>query len=300
MQIFDNKIGLVFAGGGGKGAYQIGVWQALQDAGISKRIGGISGASVGALNAVLFAIGDLNKSIELWKGVTPSIILKPQDKCSCEKVIEHLPYIKNNCAEGWFSRDGLLEMMKNSILSEDIEKIKIPCFVSCSKLKRIHSIYSISKLLSEREIFGKALSLVMLPLLKLECTAEYFNITRYEINIIYKMLLASSAIPLIFDEVDIFRNKYLDGGLEDNVPVLPLYNIGFRKFLVVSLQSEASDRQNNFKNTEFYEISCGGRPIPNLASTFDFTPESIEKRMKQGYYDAMNQIDKIISFFDEA
>ena len=43
--------GLVFAGGGGKGAYQIGVWRALRRLGLDKRISVVSGTSVGAIIA---------------------------------------------------------------------------------------------------------------------------------------------------------------------------------------------------------------------------------------------------------
>ena len=43
---------LVLAGGGAKGSYQVGVWQALQELGWTPDI--ITGASVGALNGCLF------------------------------------------------------------------------------------------------------------------------------------------------------------------------------------------------------------------------------------------------------
>jgi NTE family protein len=49
------KIGLVFSGGGGKGAYEIGVWKAFKEYGIDKYVCAVSGTSVGALNAALFA-----------------------------------------------------------------------------------------------------------------------------------------------------------------------------------------------------------------------------------------------------
>src|SRR5438874_12297265 len=45
------NIGLVLAGGGAKGAYQIGVLRALDEAGIRPAI--ISGTSIGAFNAAL-------------------------------------------------------------------------------------------------------------------------------------------------------------------------------------------------------------------------------------------------------
>ena len=54
-----DAIGLVFAGGGGKGAYQIGVWRAVRELQLEQHIAVAAGTSVGALNAALFLKGDL-------------------------------------------------------------------------------------------------------------------------------------------------------------------------------------------------------------------------------------------------
>lgn len=69
------KIGLVFAGGGGKGAYQIGVWKALEEMGIAERVEAVSGTWVGALNAALFAQGDLARAEAAWRGISASDVL---------------------------------------------------------------------------------------------------------------------------------------------------------------------------------------------------------------------------------
>ena len=49
----NKEYGLVLEGGGAKGAYQIGAWKALKEAGI--HVKGIAGTSVGALNGALIA-----------------------------------------------------------------------------------------------------------------------------------------------------------------------------------------------------------------------------------------------------
>lgn len=64
------KTGLVLGGGGAKGSYEIGVWAALRDLGMEGEIGGVSGASIGALNMALFAQGDLQRALELWLGLS--------------------------------------------------------------------------------------------------------------------------------------------------------------------------------------------------------------------------------------
>ena len=57
--------GLVLAGGGAKGAYQVGAYQALQEVGWQPDI--ITGTSVGCLNGVLFVLGKVREAVDLWK-----------------------------------------------------------------------------------------------------------------------------------------------------------------------------------------------------------------------------------------
>ena len=61
------KIGLVLAGGGARGTYQIGVWKALIELGIDKYIKVVSGTSIGAVNAMLFQQGAYDMAEEFGK-----------------------------------------------------------------------------------------------------------------------------------------------------------------------------------------------------------------------------------------
>ena len=63
-----DAIGLVFAGGGGKGAYQIGVWRAVRELQLEQHIAVVAGTSVGALNAALFLKGDLSFAEQYFNG----------------------------------------------------------------------------------------------------------------------------------------------------------------------------------------------------------------------------------------
>ena len=65
-----DAIGLVFAGGGGKGAYQIGVWRAVRELQLEQHIAVVAGTSVGALNAALFLKGDLAFAEQLWGSIS--------------------------------------------------------------------------------------------------------------------------------------------------------------------------------------------------------------------------------------
>ncbi len=65
------RYGLVLAGGGGKGAYQVGVWKALYDYGIAQKTVAISGTSAGGLNAALFVCVPPQTAEEIWLDYVP-------------------------------------------------------------------------------------------------------------------------------------------------------------------------------------------------------------------------------------
>ena len=59
------KTALVLSGGGARGAYQVGVWKALEELNIKCDI--VVGSSVGSINGALYTQGDFNKAYNLWK-----------------------------------------------------------------------------------------------------------------------------------------------------------------------------------------------------------------------------------------
>lgn len=64
----ENKnIGLVLSGGGAKGAYQVGVWKAMEEYGLTDNVKVAAGTSVGALNAALFANISTLEAEQLWR-----------------------------------------------------------------------------------------------------------------------------------------------------------------------------------------------------------------------------------------
>lgn len=66
------KVALVLSGGGSRGAYEAGVWQALTEMGIDIDI--VTGASVGAINGAMVCQGDLDLTVKLWKEMETHMI----------------------------------------------------------------------------------------------------------------------------------------------------------------------------------------------------------------------------------
>ena len=65
----NDRYALCLGGGGGKGAYQLGVYRALTEYGLMKKVDAISGTSIGAINAVLFACNDPDSCDDAWRQI---------------------------------------------------------------------------------------------------------------------------------------------------------------------------------------------------------------------------------------
>lgn len=154
------KLGLVLAGGGGKGGYEIGVWKYLKEIGLNKKISVISGTSVGGLNAVLMGTVDYKTAEHIWLNEIENRIL---DKESSE-----------NKKAALFSRDGLLEIIDKFVPLEKLKKNEKSIYVTCFRKEGLepdyfklneHKISDIKKMLcatsaipvafQSEEIFGK-------------------------------------------------------------------------------------------------------------------------------------------------
>ena len=68
---------MALEGGGARGAYQIGAWKALTEAGV--HISAVSGTSVGALNGALITMGDVRHAEELWANIRYSEVMDVDD-----------------------------------------------------------------------------------------------------------------------------------------------------------------------------------------------------------------------------
>lgn len=74
----DRKTALVLGGGGSRGAYEIGVWQALRELGIPIDI--VTGTSVGAINGALVAQDAFDLAVSLWREIDTSMVFDMEIK----------------------------------------------------------------------------------------------------------------------------------------------------------------------------------------------------------------------------
>ena len=227
MRILEDigDIGLVFGGGGGKGAYQIGVWNALQICGADKYVKAVSGTSVGALNAVLFALGDYDKAYNIWKKITQLDVTAP----------------KLQFTDGLFSHDGLNKFI-DSLDLQQLQYSKTDVYIT---VKHIADKNLFDKIF---EGFLKIVSPVLPHNIYINEVVRYFGkgeIHHYHINSmepskIKDIMIASAAMAIIYDSVYVNGKRYIDAGWTEfaNVPINPLYKRDFKNIWVVPLDNK--------------------------------------------------------------
>ncbi len=250
---------LILAGGGGKGAYEIGVWGAMRELGIDKEITAGSGASVGGLNGALFVQGDYDRARQIWLTMNAEKILDPGRLNLIDELkamVERWPDVEAESLmkEGIFSRDGLVQIIREELDVNRVAQSGIPCCLAC---------YNVTSNLM-----------------------DYINVTGMKQNDMETILLATSALPGIFGPVRFGKSLYLDGGLKDNVPVRPLYNAGYRDFLVVHLSRRSLVDEEEFPGASMVQIVPSRDQGDFVTGTLDFSAEGAKRRMEQGYEDA--------------
>ncbi|SOC03319.1 NTE family protein [Ureibacillus xyleni] len=259
------KIGLVFNGGGGKGAYQVGVMKALYELNIHHYVQAIAGTSVGALNAALFLNNSIETAEKVWQTISPDKILTLKGTEQAKKLMNlgvnsSSPLIARLLkAEGYgvFSRSGLLEIIYENINLQKISDKKIPFYATCVKWPTMEKTYF--------KVNGLA------PL-KIE-----------------KILLATSAIPGVFPSVEIDGVQYVDGGLSDNSPIQPVYDEGCDFIFVISLNRDDTIEQQ-FPNAKVIQLVPKEAQGGFVSGTLDFKATTAQRRMVEGYNDTMEII----------
>lgn len=90
-KLFDLNIGLVLAGGGAKGAYEAGVFKALWELDIIRRVSVVSGTSIGTINGLMLSMNDGNVMDKSWSNISYSRFINNENKIrdiNIEKLIK--------------------------------------------------------------------------------------------------------------------------------------------------------------------------------------------------------------------
>ena len=253
------EYGLVLDGGGARGAYQIGAWKALKEAGV--KISAVAGTSVGALNGALICMDDLEKAEKIWSEMEFSRVMSVDDDWM-RQFFQGEQKLGDILAElGRVFRDGGVDAAPlRKLIHENVDEEKIR---GCGK-----------------EFFIVTFSLTDMK--ELELSVSDIPEGRLE-----DFLLASAYLVGFKNEPMEDGKRYIDGGIFNNVPADVLVEKGYTDLIEIRIYGPGREPRVSLpEDGEMYQIG----PRVKLGSIIEFERERSRQNMKIGYYDAKRML----------
>ena len=276
-------IGIAFAGGGIRGIAHVGVLKALEENNI--KIEAIGGTSAGSIVAALYAMGYKPYYIYvLFKKYAQDII-----NIGNSSIVNGIGnFVKTKKIGIAGLNDGtLLEKMFNELATR--KKMKV---VADIKMPLVIPAVDIAE--AKEYIFTNCAP-------RNNVNDEY--ITEISIG---KAIRASSSFPAYFCPCEYKNHIFMDGGVLDNTPILPLKKICKHKVMAVNFEADPVEENCDVMDIIMKTLDIMGNKIAeesfrhsdlvltvptDKAGLFDI--EKMDKCYKFGYETTMKNIDKI-------
>ena len=249
--------GLVLSGGGVRGAYHVGVWNAICEMGIE--ISAIAGTSIGAINGAMF-ISDKNAAEKLWNKIAVEDIVK---------------------LSGNMAKDGNLFNIKN--ITKLVKEIEENGGLDTSPLEDLlHEVIDEDRVRNSPIDFGCSM---------------YSIDERKEINISKNDMengrlvdyLMASACLVGFKVREINSKRYIDGGISNNMPVDIIIDKGIRDIITVDVKGIGVKKDTDTTGCNIINIESKHK----LTGTMDFDVDGIKQYIREGDNDCINAFGRL-------
>lgn len=251
---------IALEGGGAKGAYQIGVWKALDEAGI--KFNAVSGTSVGALNAALMCMGDLERAVKLWSDIRLSDIINVSSD----------------------EEQGFKRLMNGEFDSLDIHELISQAFeIIRNRGLDVAPLRAwVKENLDAEAIHKSPVELFVTTMSISDRKGLEVRLNGLEENEICDMLLASSYHPS-FRLEKLGGKLYADGGFVDSLPIHVLVENGYKDIIGVRLPGMGIEKR--FRMPEDVNVTTI-HTNSDLGFVLNFDAELSRRNILIGYYDA--------------
>lgn len=254
----DREYAIMLDGGGARGAYQIGAWKALKEAGV--KINAVAGTSVGALNGALICMGDIEKAEKVWREIAFSKVMDVDDVWM----------------ERLFNRENKLgEVLREfwNVLSEG--------GVDITPLRNL-----IHEHIDEKAIRSSGIEFCLMTFSVTDMKEVDLSVYDIPEGMLEDFLLASAYL-IGFKNEKLHGKTYIDGGFMDNVPMGSLVERGYKD--IIQIRIYGPGREPRVRITEemcVHQIA----PRVKLGSIIEFQKKRSTQNMKIGYFDAKRMI----------
>jgi len=257
--------GLVFSGGGARGAYQIGAWKALKKLGV--KVSAVTGTSVGSLNGAFYAQGAYKKAYKVWANIEMDHVMDID--------IDFFNELRNT------SLRSVKSFQVTKLLTQLFKFAKNRGF-DVTPLKRL-----IEENLDENKIRKSKIKFGLVTIKMPTFKPLQLMIDDIPKGKLVDYMLASSFLP-VFSPMKLDGQTFLDGGLYDNIPINLISRTGVKKVIAVDLNGVGFQRKvkNNMEITYI-------RPSERLSGILSFTPEIANDNINLGYLDTLKAFNKL-------
>lgn len=240
---------LVFAGGGAKGAYQMGAWKALRKLKMDFDI--VTGTSIGALNGALYVQDSYYRGMRLWL-TTDFYKLFGSDLEEMRDLKKAIKLYSNNVIN------------KSGIDTENFEKF-VKRWINIDRFYKSKVEYGlVTYNLSDRKPHFATKKKT-----KKEKMCDY--------------IIASASCFPAFELKEIDGDKFIDGGYYDNLPINLAIEMGADEVVAIELDSLGIRRLVKDKSKRITII----KPTSDLGSFLVFDKKQIKRNMRLGYNDTL-------------
>lgn len=256
------KRAVVLAGGGSRGAYQLGVWQALRELGIDFQI--VTGTSVGALNGAMMVQGDYNEAKALWENLVTTDVVNAE-----------LPEGPPDYDDPDWQTNVWSTFIKEAVQNGGLD---------FSPLEKLMEKYASEDRIRASEVDYGIVTVEYPSMRPLELTRDQMPAGQ-----LADYVIASAACFPAFKVKEIGSAKYIDGGFQDNMPVNLALRMGANEVIAVDLKSVGIHRRPK----------DGTIPVRLIRSRWDlgpfllFEPTLSRRNIALGYLDAMKAFGKM-------
>ncbi|WP_345275592.1 patatin-like phospholipase family protein [Litoribaculum gwangyangense] len=288
----EPKVGLVLSGGGAKGLAHIGVLKVIDSLGV--KIDYVAGTSMGAIIGSLYASGYTGKQLD-----------------SIFHEIDFDTIINDDLPRSSTAFDERANMEKYAIkLPFNDFKIKLP-----SALSRGNNTYSLLLKLMLHVNEVNDFSKLPIPFFCIATNVETGKQVILDKGNLTQSVMASGALPSLFQPVVINDEVLIDGGVVNNYPVDELRSKGMDIIIGVDVQHGLSTREelasaldvliqiNNFRTINDMKTKVNKTDVYIKPNIKDFNVVSFDEGtdiIKEGKYAALSELNVLMGLTKRA
>jgi len=290
------KLGVVLSGCGAKGAYEAGFLKCLAELKIQPDA--ISGTSIGALNGAVYAAqketGEVSVLLEsIWQRLARSKALTLKKRNSLLNFVDIAMFFSPLAPVSKVVkvvRSLAITKSVEGVCSTDLAENILDQYAPVDQLKEGLPFY-----VGVTESDGNLLDTLRLLGLSSSGVTDFVKVQSLERDEVHKVILASAALPIAFDAVQIGDKHYRDGCLGSidnewgNTPAKPLITEEKCTHLIVCHLNEGSffNRYDPvFSDVSIIEVRPKNGIFSSPLDPLMFSPEKIFDWMEQGYQDS--------------